>query len=82
MIDVSMSRLGGRTSIHDRLGGRLNVHDRFGGRVGYFPRNQEELEEIANARVLNEFIFCRDYNIHHVELKEVRYHPVWKTKLP
>ena len=58
------------------------MHDRLGGRIGYFPRNQEELEEMANARVPDEFIFCRDSNIHRVESKEVRYQPVWKTKLP
>ena len=39
----------GRASVHDRLGGRLSVHDRLGDRVGYFPRNQEELEEMADA---------------------------------
>ena len=38
------------------------MHDRLSDRVGYFPRNQEELEEMANARVLDEFIFCRDAN--------------------
>jgi len=38
------------------------VHDRLGEHVGHFPRNQEELEEMANARVPNEFIFCRDAN--------------------
>jgi len=32
-----------------RLGGRLSVHDRLGERVCYFPRNQEELEEMADA---------------------------------
>ena len=58
------------------------MHDRLGGRVGHFLKNQEELEEMANAQVLDEFIFCRDSNIHHVESKEVRYQPVWKTKLP
>ena len=35
------------------------MHDRLGGRVGHFPRNQEELEQMANARVPDEFIFCR-----------------------
>ena len=70
----------GRISVHDRLGGRLSVHDSLGERVGYFPRNQEELKEMANARFLDEFIFCRDANIHRVESKEVRYQPVWKTK--
>jgi len=69
-------------SVHDRLGGRLSVHDRLGELVGHFPRNQEELEEMADARVPNEFIFCRDANIHRVESREVRYQPVWKTKLP
>jgi len=58
------------------------VHDRLGERVSPFPRNQEELEEMANTRVLNEFIFCRDSNIHRVKPKEVRYQLVWKTKLP
>jgi len=38
-------------SVHDRLGGRLSVHDRLGECVGHFPRNQEELEEMANAWV-------------------------------
>ena len=37
-------------SVHDRLGVRLSVHDRLGEHVGHFPRNQEELEEMANAR--------------------------------
>jgi len=27
------------------------VHDRLGECVGHFPRDQEELEEMANARV-------------------------------
>jgi len=58
------------------------VHERLGGRVGYFPRNQEELEEMANAWVPDEFIFCRDSNIHRVDLKEVHYQPVCKMKLP
>jgi len=58
------------------------VHDRLGGRVGHFPRNQEELEEMADARDPDEFIFCRDANIHRVESREVRYQLVWKTKLP
>jgi len=63
----------GRMSVHNRLGGKLNVHDRLGGRVGHFLRNQEELEEMANARVPDEFIFCRDSNVHRVELKQVCY---------
>jgi len=58
------------------------VHDRLGECVSYFPRNQEELEEMANARVPNEFIFCRDANSHRMESREVRYQPVQKTKLP
>ena len=58
------------------------MHDRFGERVGHFPRNQEDLEEMANARVPDEFIFSKDANIHRVESREVRYQPVWNTKLP
>ena len=57
----------GRASVHDRLGGRLSVHDRLGDRIRYFPRNQEELEEMANARVPDEFIFYRDANTYRVE---------------
>jgi len=72
----------GRTSVHDRLGGRLNVHERLGERVGNIPRNQEELEEMANARVPDEEVFYRDPNIRRVESSEVCYQPVWKTKLP
>jgi hypothetical protein len=69
--------------ISSRLaGGRLNVHERLGRRVEYFPRNQEEFEEIANARVPDEEIFYRDPNIRRVESSEVGYQPVWKTKLP
>jgi hypothetical protein len=40
--------------VHDRLGGRLSVHEILGKHASYFPRNQEELEEMANARVPNE----------------------------
>jgi len=69
-------------SVHDRLGGRLSVHNRLGERIGYFPRNQEELEEMANARVLDEFIFCRDANTQRVESREVRYQPMQRTQLP
>jgi len=54
-------------SVHDQLGGRLSVHERLGRQVGYFPRNQEELEEMTNARVLDAEIFYRDPNIHRVE---------------
>jgi hypothetical protein len=59
--------------VHDRLGGRLNVHERLGKRAGYFPRNQEELEEMANTRVLDEEIFYRDPNIRRVESTEICY---------
>ena len=58
------------------------MHDKLGERVGYFPRNQEELEEMANVRVPDEFIFCRDANTHRMESREVLYQPVQKTKLP
>ena len=63
-------------------GGRLIVHERLGRHVDYFPRNQEQLEEMANARVLDEEIFYRDHNIRRVESPEVCYQPVQKTKLP
>ena len=46
------------------------MHDRLGDRVEYFPRNQEELEEMANARVPDEFIFCRDANTYRMESRE------------
>jgi len=49
MIDALMSRSGGRCQFMIGWGGRLSVHDRLGERIGYFPRNQEELEEMANA---------------------------------
>jgi len=62
----------GRASIHDRLGGRLSVHDRLGDRVEYFPRNQEELEEMANARVPDEFIFCKDASTHRMSRERRR----------
>jgi len=69
-------------SVHDRLGGRLSVHDRLGECIQNFPRNQEELEEMANARVPNEFIFCRDANTHRVESREIRYQPARQIQLP
>ena len=69
-------------SVHDRLGGWHSVHDRLGGRVGHFPRNQVELEEMANARVPDEFIFCRYANTHRVESREVRYQPLRQIQLP
>jgi hypothetical protein len=68
--------------VHDRLGGRLSVHERLGKRAGYFPRNQEELEEMANARVPDEEIFYRDPNIRRVESTRTYYQLVSKTKLP
>ena len=46
------------------------MHDRLGDRVEYFPRNQEQLEEMADARVPDEFIFCRDANTYRVESRE------------
>ena len=48
------------------------MHDRLGDRVEYFPRNPEELEEMANARVPDEFIFCRDANTYRIESRESR----------
>ena len=68
--------------VHDRLGGRLSVHDRLGERVGHFPRNQEELEEMENAQVPDEFIFCRDANTYRMESWEARYKPVRRTQPP
>jgi len=58
------------------------MHDRLGEHIGYFPRNQEELDEMPNARVPIVFILCRDANTHRVESREVRYQPVQKTQLP
>jgi len=58
------------------------MHEWLGRCVGFFPSNQEELEEMANARVPHEEIFYRDPNIRRVETSEVRYKLVWKTKLP
>ena len=49
------------------------MHERLGRHVGYFPRNQEELKEMANARVPNEEIFYRYPNIHRVESTKTRY---------
>ena len=68
--------------MHDRLGGRLNVHERLGKRAGCFARNQEELEEMTNARVPDEEIFYRDPNVCRVESTETRYQLILKTKLP
>jgi len=58
------------------------VHNRLGEHIGYFPRNQEELEEMANAQVPDEFIFCRDVNTYRMESREARYQPVRRTQLP
>jgi hypothetical protein len=69
-----------RASAYDRLGGRLSVHERLGKHGAYFSRNQEELEEMANARIPDEEIFYRDPNIRRVETTRT-YQPVWKTKL-
>jgi hypothetical protein len=44
--------------------------------------NQEELEEMANARVSVEEIFYRDPNIRRVESTGTCYQPVSRTKLP
>ena len=52
--------------IHDRLGGRVSVHDRLGGRtmlrypVGERILANEQLEQMANARVLDEYLHRRD----------------------
>jgi len=46
------------------------VHDRLGEHVSPFPWNQEEFEEMANAWVPDEFIFCRDLNIHRAEQRK------------
>jgi len=58
------------------------VHDRVGERVGYFPRNQEVLEEMADARAPDEFIFCRDANTYRVESRENRRQSVRQPPLP
>jgi hypothetical protein len=58
------------------------VHDRLGDHVGYFPKNQEELEEMANARVPDEFIFCRDANTYRVESRETRRPSAGQLQLP
>jgi len=58
------------------------VHDRLGDRVEYFPRNREELEEMANARVLDEFILCRDANTYRMESRENRRPSARQPQLP
>ena len=58
------------------------MYDRLGDRVGYFPRNQEELEEMANARVPDEFIFCGDANTYRMESRESRRPSARQPQLP
>ena len=58
------------------------MHDRLGDRVEYFPRNQEELGEMANARVPDEFIFCRDANTYRMESREHRRPSARQSPLP
>jgi hypothetical protein len=58
------------------------VHDRLGDHVGYFPKNQEELEEMTNARVPDEFIFCRDANTYRVKSRENRQPSMRQPQLP
>ena len=58
------------------------MHDRLGDRVGYFPSNQEELKEMANARVPEEFIFCRDANTYRMESREYHRPSVRQQQLP
>ena len=58
------------------------MYDKLGDRIQYFPRNQGELEEMANARVPDEFIFCRDANTHRVESRENRRPAVRQKPLP
>jgi len=82
MIDNLMGRLEEEHPFMIGWGGRLSVHDRLGDRVEYFPRSQEELEEMANARVPDEFIFCRDANTYRVESKENRRSAVRQQQLP
>jgi len=68
--------------VHDRLGGRLSVHDRLCNRVEYFPRKREELKEMSNARVTDEFIFCRHANTYRMESREYRRPSVRQSPLP
>ena len=58
------------------------MHDWLGERIGYFPKNQEELEEMADARVPDEFILCRDANTYQVESRESRRQSVKQPQLP
>ena len=58
------------------------MHDRLGQRVRYFPKNQEELEEMADAQVPDEFIFCRNANTYRVKSWENRRQSVRQPQLP
>jgi len=58
------------------------VHDRLGDRVEYFLRNQEELEEMADAQVPDEFIFCRDANTYRMESRGHRRPSARQSPLP
>ena len=58
------------------------MHYRLGDRVEYFPRNREKLEEMANAWVPDEFIFCRDANTYRMESRESRRPSVRQQQLP
>ena len=58
------------------------MHDRLGDRVEYFPTNQEELDEMADARVPDDFIFCRDANAYRMESRESRRLAVRQQQLP
>jgi len=82
MIGVLVGRLEKGHQCAINWGGRLNVHDRLREHVGYFPRSQEELEEMANAWVPDEFIFCKDANTYRVESRESPHQPVRRTQLP
>jgi len=82
LVSVNSGPIRKRTSVHDRLGGRLSVHDRLGEHVSYFPQNQEELEEMADARVPDEFIFCRNANTYRMESRENRRQLMRQPQLP
>jgi len=49
---------------------------------GIFPRNQEELEEMADVRVPYEFMFCKDANTYRVESRENRRQSIRQPQLP
>jgi len=50
--------------------------------LNIIPRNQEELEEMANARVPDEFIFCRYANTYRMESRERRRPSARQSPLP